>query len=1042
MQVIGADDRFWRTGGTHEATPLPLREGLGEGNDNGPPDPHPALPLEGGGVFTGRVVVLNEPLAQELHAAPGDDVLLRIGKPAAVSTETLLGRRDDTTLTLRLTVHAIIPADGLGAFNLDQRQTLSRNAFVPLATLQRALRRPDRVNALLVKTESGDADLATSLLRHVRLEDLELRLRTDTTRGYVALESDAFLLEPAIENAARAAATDTGAQTASILAYLANSIAIEERPDAAIPYSAVAAVAGDGLPDSLTPPIGGIVLNKWAADDLSAAPGDTLRLSYYVSDALGELRTESATFRLHAVVPLEGPANDPGFTPEYAGVTDTDSVADWDPPFPIDLKRIRDKDEDYWDRHRATPKAFVSLTDGQRLWASEHNRFGRLTSLRLYCPSAELASTADRFTQALLTHADPAGLGLTFDPVRERAQDASQGATDFGGLFAGFSFFLIVSAALLVALLFRLGVERRAGEVGLLSALGFSPGRIRGLLLAEGALLAAIGAVGGLFAARGYAWLMLAGLRGWWSAAVNAPFLRLYDSATSYLIGGVVSLIVATISIAWSLRGLTLLPPRALLAGSVQSGSVIKRKRSSIGATITLVLAVVAACVLVALTLTTSAVSQSIAFFLSGTALLIAFLAALTRCLRIEPHRIITTAGLTAAVRLGLRNARRRVGRSILTAGLIASATFLITSLHAMRLEPPNDVTARDSGTGGFSLYAESALPLPYDLNTTAGRSELGLTDADNDALADVTFIPFRLRDGDETSCLNLYRPTRPRLLGAPETMIDRGGFTFSTTSAETDAERRHPWTLLHRTFADGAIPAIADEAAALWQLHVGLGDDVAITDERGRQVPLRLVALLNGSVLQGELVIAESQFKRLFPSIAGPAFYLIEAPADRAAAIEATLEKDLTDFGLAVRSTRQRLAELHVIQNTYLSTYQTLGGLGLLLGTLGLAAVLLRNVWERRSELALLRALGFSRSALGVMVLSENLALVAAGLAAGLVSAVVVAAPRVATNLDALPWASLLLMLAAVLAGGMLVGLAALIPALRAPLLPTLRSE
>lgn len=56
---------------------------------------------------TGRVVILNEPLAQELGAAIGDDVLLRTGKPSPIATEMLLGRRDDTVSTLRLTVTAI-----------------------------------------------------------------------------------------------------------------------------------------------------------------------------------------------------------------------------------------------------------------------------------------------------------------------------------------------------------------------------------------------------------------------------------------------------------------------------------------------------------------------------------------------------------------------------------------------------------------------------------------------------------------------------------------------------------------------------------------------------------------------------------------------------------------------------------------------------------------------------------------------------------------------------------------------------------------------
>ena len=65
-------------------------------------------------------------------------------------------------------------------------------------------------------------------------------------------------------------------------------------------------------------------------------------------------------------------------------------------------------------------------------------------------------------------------------------------------------------------------------------------------------------------------------------------------------------------------------------------------------------------------------------------------------------------------------------------------------------------------------------------------------------------------------------------------------------------------------------------------------------------------------------------------------------------------------DLGADAMPTAERLAEFHTVENTYLSTFQTLGGLGLLIGTVGLAAVVLRNVLERRRELALLRAVGY----------------------------------------------------------------------------------
>ena len=448
------------------------------------------------------------------------------------------------------------------------------------------------------------------------------------------------------------------------------------------------------------------------------------------------------------------------------------------------------------------------------------------------------------------------------------------------------------------------------------------------------------------------------------------------------------------------------------------------------------------AVLLSALTFATDAVSQTVAFFLGGTALLIACIAGLACWLSMEPRAVVRAAGLPALSRLGLRNARRRVGRSVLTAGLIAAATFVIAALQAMRLDAPAGTLTKDSGTGGFALLAESAVPLPYDLNTPAGRAELNLTGDADSTLAAAGFIPFRLRDGDETSCLNLYRPTRPRLLGATDAMIERGGFAFSKTLAESERERQNPWTLLRREHPDGSIPIIADEGAVLWQLHSKLGGELTITDERGREARLRIVAMLKGSILQGELITAEEHFTRLFPSIAGHSFFLIDAPSEAVGQIEETLERELADYGLAAGSTRGRLAELFVVQNTYLSTFQTLGGLGLLLGTVGLAAVLLRNVWERRSELALMQALGFSRGALVWLVLSENAVLVAAGLAAGLLSAGLAIAPHAASRAGLIPWSSLLLTFAAVFAAGMLAGLAALIPALRARLLPALRTE
>ena len=120
-----------------------------------------------------------------------------------------------------------------------------------------------------------------------------------------------------------------------------------------------------------------------------------------------------------------------------------------------------------------------------------------------------------------------------------------------------------------------------------------------------------------------------------------------------------------------------------------------------------------------------------------------------------------------------------------------------------------------------------------------------------------------------------------------------------------------------------------------------------------------------------------------------------------------AALESALGDYGLDAVPAADRLADLLAVQNTYLATFQSLGGLGLLLGTLGLAVVQLRNVLERRGELALMRSVGFRRRRLSAMVLLESALLLLLGLAVGCTAALVAVLPHWLAGGAAAPWQS-----------------------------------
>lgn len=977
--------------------------------------------------------VINESLARELGAAVGDALLFHLKRWSDVPRGSLLGRKDTGSVvqTVRLEVVAIVPDRGVGRFGLSVHQALPLNVFVPLAALQKALRQPDEVNGVLV---AGDAEgLDDALRRSLTAADLGLLLSEHD--GYVAIESEEFILKPALEPVIERLANDSGAATLPLLTYLVNRI---DHGDRTVPYSTVtaldladaAAFGGlllvDGSPAA---PLrdGEILLNEWTAEELGAEEGYTVELTYFVVGPREDLREESATFVVRGVTRIAGLGADPTLSQGYPGIADSDNMGDWDPPFPIDLGAIRPRDEDYWDEHRGTPKAFVALATGQRLWRT---RWGQTTAVRVRGEGV-LAT----FRDGLVAAADLGAYGLAFRPVKSLGLEASGGATDFGALFGFLSVFLIASAAMLAALLFSLGVEQRVGEVGLRQAVGEPPARVRRRLLAEGGVLAAVGALAGLAGAVGYAALMMHGLRTWWQPAVGTSRLELHVGAGSLAGGYVGALLVVLFAIWWTLRRFKRLSAPQLLAREVEPVDT----RPGRAARWTAAIALPLAGLLLAVAVVTGQTTKPTFFFVIGPALLVGALALyalrIAGSARLAKKNALRRPGLAALFQMAALNSGRNRRRSLLAATLVASACFLIVTVASYQ-EGFTGELGRDSGTGGFRLVAESAIPLYQDLGTSAGRFELGL---DGDAVAGVEVVPLRLLPGDDTSCLNLYQPEQPRVLGVPHELVERGGFRFNSTVEEVE----NPWTLLERDLDEpGVIPAFGDVNSTQWILKLPLGEDLEMEDENGETVRLRLVGTLKTSIFQSELLISEDNFKKHFSSQSGFSYFLIDVPAERADDVTQYLESGLDAYGFDAVSAAEKLASFHAVQNTYLATFQTIGGLGLLLGTIGLAVVLARNVIERRKELATLRAFGFRHAVLTRMVVLENALLLVWGLGIGTVAALLTAGPHILEEAEYVPWASIAGTLAVILVFGLVACSVAARRALKASLVPALKSD
>ena len=717
-------------------------------------------------------------------------------------------------------------------------------------------------------------------------------------------------------------------------------------------------------------------------------------MEYYLWQDAGRLETKTATFQLAGIVPISGLAADRELVPEYPGITSSENLSDWDPPFPIDLKRIRQKDEDYWHQYRTTPKAFIPLEAGQKLWQS---RFGRMTSIRLWPTAGGQDISTGSFQENLRSSLSPSAMGVAILPVRSLGLEASRGATDFGEYFLYFSFFLVVSALLLTTLFFKLGIEQRLREIGSLSAMGFGPSKIRALFLTEGLILALIGSLLGLLGAIGYGQFMMFGLRTWWVDAVGTNALRLHLSPQSILIGIGGGIIAALVCVALTLRNLKRRSTRSLLAASISTVQATTGRRARFVTALRLGVLFTIAGLLLLLAAAFGLVGQVAGFFGSGTLFLVALLCYQSSWFGRRTHGLLSAEGFWPIARAGFRNANYRPARSVLCIALIASAIFIIVAVDSFRHREGTSTLERESGTGGYPLLAESAVPLIHDPNSRDGQEALNLLDESPESpLNGVTLTRFRVQPGDDASCLNLYQPRNPKIVAPTEDFVKSDRFVFQSSVASGSDEVANPWMLLNRDLVDGAIPVIADANSLTYVLHLKLGDDFVM--QHGEQtVRLRVVGALSDSLFQSELLMSEKNFVRLFPDQQGYRFFLIDLPAvNRAPAVSAALEDRLTDYGFDVQSTAERLASFHRVENTYLSTFQMLGGLGLILGTIGLAAVLLRNVLERRRELALMRAVGYNSRHFTVMIISENALLLFAGVVTGTVCALLAIMPVV----------------------------------------------
>ena len=937
------------------------------------------------GGLSGDTVIISENLASRLAAGEGDDILLRVRRASLAPENAPFVSEAESVVTLRATIASVAGEDRLGRFNLNASQTAPFNVFVSRSRLEQLMDFTGKANVLLLDA-SGSTDteqIRSAVERHFSPGDAALNIRTLEEQGQIQVKSDRVFIDSVLAGPLKMDGAGTG-----IITYFVNRLTTGGQTT---PYSFVST-----LPDDLLQP-GEIIINRWLAEDLGAGVGDSIRITYYVVGLLRELEEDSALFRISRVVTVEGSYGDRHLMPDIPGLSDVSNCRDWDTGVPIDLEMIRDKDEDYWDRYRGTPKAYIRVSRGAELWS---NRFGTYTSFRYDASRTDSAAVATKIAEEL----DPSMLGFRTEPVREQGYRAARSGVDFSQLFAGLSFFLLVAGILLAILLFLLNLESRKEQLRTLVYMGIPLKTVRRIMIIESMAVALVGAGAGLLLAVLYNRLVFMALNGVWSAVVRTDMMLIQVRPLTLLTGLAISLVVSFLALWFPL---TRLLKRLHRKHREKSGTKGFFLRQRVTASASLISAAAGLGLIVSQLVRLEVVNATI-FFIAGGLLLVAAVFLILWGLERTEQKSYDHLRLPV---LSWKNALRNRTRSISIVILFAIGSFLVISTGSFRKDIFQNAGDRDSGTGGFLYYAESTVPVLKDLGDPEVRFEYGLGES-------YSFVQFRLASGDDASCLNLNQVSTPPVLGVdPEEL--NGRFSFVTRTDHLDSER--PWLTLQQELPGGVVPAIADETVIKWGLGMEVGDTLHYVNSRGKDMDLLLVGGLAPSVFQGRVIISNEHFLEHFPESSGTHVFLVDGAISDTAAIRAEIERGMRDFGWDMEMAVRRLAEFNSITNTYLSIFLVMGALGLLLGTFGLVVVLSRSIMERKQEIALLKAVGYGRKTIRRLVVREYMILLLMGIGSGFLTAIIATLPSITSPNTGTSFTTIMLLLLLLLGNGWL---------------------
>ena len=871
-----------------------------------------------------------------------DAIVLRLPATGLVPSGSLFVTENYTT-SIRLSFEGIIDVEEGGNINLKNEQVIPLNIFVHRNELADALDVKGKVNLILTNriitgTEFNNAwDYSASGLSVNRHE------------YFTEITSDRVFLQEEVVHSIQSSHNETN----RLFSYLANSIGTDE---ASIPYSFITAT--DRYKDEHLS-ADEVILSDYAAKRLQTQAGDTIRITYFTSQNLKTLQTDTIKLVVKKIVPLAELQEDKTLSADFPGLSDVERCTDWDSDLPINMDLITDEDEKYWELYRSTPKAIIAYEAVAEKWG---NAFGIATAVRVSDSDPDLSGLrAEMFGIQLIS---PRSAGLY----------AAQNGVDFSSLFLALGFFIIVSAILLMLIPLSEMFYKRRDEINLLQSLGYTRKRISGILWRESAPVVLVASLAGAVAGLLYTTIIMWLLGNVWKGATHTDGFAVYPDITTILTGFAVG------------TGLSLWLLRITIVRNLKKKFYDYRPRTG-----SLKIKKISAVLSSVLTIAMIVINL---FFLHSVLIFVIVGIVMIGTTAIWGDYLISIKG-TASSENGLRSGKMiwntlLAGKkqTMLSFFALTSGVFIVFSVGLNR-QSFSDSSRLRSGTGGYTLWCESSVPVYHNMNTQAGREKLSLTDLPPDTEV-MQCLRYR---ADDASCLNLNKVTTPTVLGVEMEKLQASDFRIRQSLHSSTSEELFKCMqtgVYDKQSGTPVYPALVDETVLIWGLMMNVGDTLYYENDLGERIAIQLIGTLSNSVFQGNILMDRNLFSEIWKETTGSEVFLIKTEETEIENVKTLLSQALSEYGVIVSTTNERLRQFNTVTDTYLTIFMTLGGLGLLLGIMSFIIVIRKNLVMRRKEITLYRTLGFTDEKISRTLYRENILVPLYAIATGVVSSLV----------------------------------------------------